>query len=37
MDQIDRIGEEEGQIYGFMNWQGVLNNAQRLRGQEIWD
>jgi uroporphyrinogen-III decarboxylase len=36
MDQIDRIGEEEGQIYGFMNWQGVLNNAQRLRGQEIF-
>ena len=31
MEQVDRIGEEERQIYGFMNWQGVLNNAQRLR------
>ena len=36
MEQVDRIGEEEGQIYGFMNWQGVLNNAQRLRGQDIF-
>jgi hypothetical protein len=36
MDQVDRIGEEEGRISGFMNWQGVLNNAQRLRGQDIF-
>lgn len=36
MEQVDRIGEEEGEIYGFMNWQGVLNNAQRLRGQDIF-
>ena len=36
MEQVDRIGEMEGKISGFMNWQGVLNNAQRLRGQEIF-
>ncbi len=36
MDQIDLIGKKEGKIYGFMNWQGVLNNAQRLRGQDIF-
>jgi hypothetical protein len=35
-EQLDWIGEAEGKIYGFMNWQGVLNNAQRLRGQEIF-
>ena len=36
MDQVDWIGENEGKINGFMNWQGVLNNAQRLRGQDIF-
>ena len=36
MEQVDWIGEHEGRISGFMNWQGVLNNAQRLRGQEIF-
>ena len=36
MDQVDLIGKTEGEIYGFMNWQGVLNNAQRLRGQDIF-
>jgi len=36
MDQIDLIGTKEGKINGFMNWQGVLNNAQRLRGQDIF-
>ena len=36
MEQVDRIGELEGRITGFMNWQGVLNNAQRLRGQELF-
>ena len=35
-EQLDWIGETEGEIYGFMNWQGILNNAQRLRGQEIF-
>ena len=36
MKQVDWIGEHEGRITGFMNWQGVLNNAQRLRGQELF-
>lgn len=36
MKQVDWIGEREGKVAGFMNWQGVLNNAQRLRGQEIF-
>jgi uroporphyrinogen-III decarboxylase len=36
MEQVDWIGSQEGKIAGFMNWQGVLNNAQRLRGQDIF-
>jgi hypothetical protein len=35
MEQVDHIGELEGKIIGYMNWQGVLNNAQRLTGQNI--
>ncbi|MBN1558221.1 MAG: hypothetical protein JW951_08750, partial [Lentisphaerae bacterium] len=36
MRQIEAIeGIEEG-IEGFVNWQGVLNNAQRLRGQDLF-
>lgn len=36
LDQIDWIAENEGKVHGFMNWQGVLNNAQRLRGQDLF-
>jgi hypothetical protein len=36
MDQVDWIGLHEGIIAGYMNWQGVLNNAQRLRGQDLF-
>jgi uroporphyrinogen-III decarboxylase len=36
MEQIDWIGSKERKIVGYMNWQGVLNNAQRLRGQDIF-
>jgi hypothetical protein len=36
MEQVDWIGKNEGIVTGFMNWQGVLNNAQRLRGQDIF-
>jgi len=36
MEQVDWIGEHENKIVGFMNWQGILNNAQRLRGQDIF-
>jgi hypothetical protein len=36
MEQVDWIARNEGKVYGFMNWQGVLNNAQRIRGPEIF-
>ena len=36
LKQIDFVLEHEGKITGFMNWQGVLNNAQRIRGQKIF-
>ena len=36
MEQVDRIAEMEGKVVGFINWQGVLNNAQRLRGQQVF-
>jgi len=36
MKQVDWIAEREGKVEGFINWQGVLNNAQRLRGQDLF-
>jgi hypothetical protein len=36
MDQVDTIAGLEGCVVGFINWQGVLNNAQRLRGQQLF-
>ena len=36
MDQMDGIAAHEGKVVGFMNWQGVLNNAQRLRGPQLF-
>jgi len=36
LNQVDWIAQNEGNVYGFMNWQGVLNNAQRIRGQELF-
>ena len=36
LEQVDRIADREGQVTGFINWQGILNNAQRLRGQELF-
>ena len=36
LEQLDWIRQNEGQILGFMNWQGVLNNAQRLRGPDLF-
>jgi hypothetical protein len=36
MEQCDRIAESEGQIEGYLNWQGVLNNAYRLRGERLF-
>ncbi|MDR7485304.1 MAG: hypothetical protein QN187_08235 [Armatimonadota bacterium] len=34
--QMDIIEREWGAIHGYLNWQGVLNNAFHLRGQEIF-
>ncbi len=36
MDQLDWIEQDRGRIQGFMNWQGVLNNSFRLRGNRIF-
>jgi len=36
MSQLDWIAETHGRIEGYINWQGVLNNAQRLRGQQVF-
>jgi hypothetical protein len=36
MGQVDWIAAEYGRVEGFMNWQGVLNNAYRLRGEQIF-
>jgi hypothetical protein len=35
LDQLDWIGDSEGSILGYLNWQGVLNNAHRLRGESL--
>ncbi len=35
-EQIDAIAREFGQAGGYINWQGVLNNAYRIRGPEIF-
>lgn len=36
MHQMDVIESKWGKISGYLNYQGVLNNALRLRGQEIF-
>ena len=36
MAQLDWIAGREGRIEGYLNWQGVLNNAHRLCGQELF-
>jgi len=36
LDQVDGVAESQGRVEGFINWQGVLNNAQRLRGQQVF-
>ena len=35
MEQVEWIAAREGRVAGFINWQGVLNNAQRLRGAQL--
>lgn len=34
--QMDVIESEWGKIAGYLNWQGVLNNAFHLRGQDVF-
>jgi hypothetical protein len=34
--QLDRIEQLTGSIRGYINWQGVLNAAFRLRGEQIF-
>lgn len=34
--QMDIIEREWGKIHGYLNWQGILNNAFHLRGQDIF-
>lgn len=34
--QMDIIEDRWGTIHGYLNWQGVLNNAFNLRGQEVF-
>ena len=34
--QMDIIESEWGRIHGYLNWQGVLNNAFQIRGQDIF-
>ena len=36
LDQMDVIEREFGRIEGYINWQGVLNNAFRIRGDQIF-
>ena len=36
IEQMDIIEREFGRIEGYINWQGVLNNAFRIRGPEIF-
>jgi hypothetical protein len=36
MQQVDWIAGREGRVEGYVNWQGVLNNAHRLRGEQLF-
>ncbi|MCP4645619.1 MAG: hypothetical protein GY851_34560, partial [bacterium] len=35
LEQMDVMEREYGRIEGYVNWQGVLNNAFRIRGQSV--
>ncbi len=35
-NQMDVIEREWGVIHGYLNWQGILNNAFNIRGQDIF-
>ena len=34
--QVDWIAEDQGPVEGYTNWQSVLNNAWRLRGEALF-
>ncbi|MGQ9778943.1 MAG: uroporphyrinogen decarboxylase family protein [Bacillota bacterium] len=34
--QMEAIASRWGKIHGYLNWQGVLNNAFHLRGQDLF-
>lgn len=36
LQQVDWIARREGKTIGFINWQGVLNNAHRLWGERLF-
>ncbi|MBW7864397.1 MAG: hypothetical protein H3C30_08285 [Candidatus Hydrogenedentes bacterium] len=36
LEQMETIHREFGLVGGYLNWQGVLNNAHRLRGPELF-
>lgn len=36
MEQIEWLAKEQGKVEGFLNWQGIINNAYRLRGEELF-
>ncbi|GMU92788.1 MAG: hypothetical protein AMXMBFR4_18460 [Candidatus Hydrogenedentota bacterium] len=36
MDQVEWIARSEGVVRGYINWQGILNNAHRLRGEDLF-
>ena len=36
LSQLDEIYQLTGSVRGYLNWQGVLNTAFRLRGQDIF-
>ncbi len=36
LSQLDWIADHEGEIEGYINWQGILNNAHRIRGENLF-
>jgi len=36
MEQVEWLAQKIGRVEGYINWQGTLNNAYRLRGEEIF-
>jgi len=36
MAQVEWIARRNGQVHGYVNWQGVLNNAYRLCGEDLF-